>query len=112
MKPLFVLISVWLSLLVAGVARAATIPGQPDPEHGKTLAESLCSNCHLVGAGNQEHVNADVPSFREIANLQGQTTGDIIAHIILPKHPMPEIPLTKAELADLAAYIMSLRDLP
>jgi mono/diheme cytochrome c family protein len=44
--------------------------------------------------------------------LQGQTTGDIIAHIILPKHPMPEIPLTKAELADLAAYIMSLRGRP
>ncbi len=48
MKPL-VLVSAWLSLLVAGVAFAATIPGQPDPVHGKVLAESLCSNCHLVG---------------------------------------------------------------
>ncbi len=33
-----------------------------------------------------------------------------MAHIALPKHPMPTIPLTKKELADLAAYIMSLRD--
>jgi mono/diheme cytochrome c family protein len=107
----FVLVFGWLSVLVVGAALAATIPGQPDPVHGKALAESLCSNCHLVGSG-QEHVNADVPSFHEIANLQGQTTGDIIAHIILPKHPMPEIPLTKAELADLAAYIISLRDHP
>ncbi|HMK42281.1 MAG TPA: cytochrome c [Methyloceanibacter sp.] len=111
MKP-FVLVFAWLSLLVAGVAFAATIPGQPDPEHGKTLAQSLCSNCHLVGAGTQEHVNADVPSFREIANKEGQTAGDIMGHIMLPKHPMPQIPLTKAELADLAAYIMSLRDKP
>jgi mono/diheme cytochrome c family protein len=108
---LLVLISVWLSLFVAGMAFAAPIPGQPDPVHGKALAESLCSNCHLVGS-SQEHVNADVPSFREIANMEGQTTGDIMGHIILPKHPMPQIPLTKAELADLAAYIISLRDKP
>ncbi|MGH6749811.1 MAG: hypothetical protein ACRECI_10935 [Methyloceanibacter sp.] len=43
------LVFAWLSLLVVGGALAATIPGQPDPEHGKALAESLCSNCHLVG---------------------------------------------------------------
>ncbi len=109
---LLVLVSTLLSLFMAGAAFAAKIPGQPDPEHGKTLAESLCSNCHLVGAGTQEHVNADVPSFREIANVPGRTAGDIIGFIILPKHPMPEIPLTKAELADLAAYIVSLRDQP
>jgi hypothetical protein len=35
-----------------------------------------------------------------------------MGHIMLPKHPMPQIPLTKAELADLAAYIISLRDKP
>jgi hypothetical protein len=34
----------------------------------------------------------------------------ITASIMLPKHPMPTIPLTKAELADLAAYILSLRN--
>jgi hypothetical protein len=32
-----------------------------------------------------------------------------MAHIMLPKHPMPTIPLTKSELVDLAAYIMTLR---
>jgi mono/diheme cytochrome c family protein len=51
-----------------------------------------------------------VPSFREIANKDGQTAGAIMAHIVLPKHPMPVIPLTKSELADVAAYILSLRD--
>jgi hypothetical protein len=29
---------------------------------------------------------------------------------MLPKHPMPTIPLTKSELADLSAYILSLHD--
>ena len=32
-----------------------------------------------------------------------------MARIMLPKHPMPQIPLQKNELADLAAYILSLQ---
>jgi hypothetical protein len=42
--------------------------------------------------------------------MEGQTAGAITGHIILPKHPMPQISLTKSELADLSAYILSLRD--
>ena len=97
-------------LFGVGLAFAAPVTSLPDPAHGKDLAGSLCSNCHLVGGGEQEHANADIPSFREIANQEVQTEGTIMAHIVLPKHPMPTIPLTKSELADLAAYIMSLRN--
>jgi mono/diheme cytochrome c family protein len=97
-------------LLGAGLAFAAPVTSLPDPVHGKDLAERLCSNCHLVGAGQQEQANVDIPSFHEIANQAAQTEGSIMAHIVLPKHPMPTIPLTKSELADLTAYIMSLRD--
>ncbi len=100
------------TLLLVSAAAAAPVPGQPDPQAGKGLAEKLCTNCHLIGGAQQEHAVADVPSFHEIANRQDQTAGTIIAHIILPKHPMPQIPLTKGELADLAAYIMTLRDKP
>jgi mono/diheme cytochrome c family protein len=92
-------------------AGAAQLPGTPDKVRGQALAEGLCTNCHLVSAG-QEHANADVPSFREIANREGQTAGAITGRIILPKHPMPQIPLDKSELADLAAYILSLRQSP
>ena len=78
------------------------------PFHGKELAKQLCSNCHLVD-NQQQQTNADVPSFDEIANQEGQTAGAIMAHIVLPKHPMPTIPLTQSELADLAVYILSMR---
>jgi mono/diheme cytochrome c family protein len=90
-------------------AIAGSITATPDPEQGKHLASQLCSNCHLVRP-EQQQANVDVPSFREIANKDGQTAGAIMAHIVLPKHPMPVIPLTKSELADVAAYILSLRD--
>jgi mono/diheme cytochrome c family protein len=100
-----------LALLLSIPLAVAGVTSLPDPKAGKALAEKLCTNCHLVGsATRQEHANADVPSFPEIANLEGQTAGAITARIMLPNHPMPTIPLTKAELADLAAYILSLRD--
>ena len=100
-----------LALLLSVPLAIAGVTSLPDPKAGKALAEKLCTNCHLVGSAmQQEHANADVPSFPEIANLEGQTAGAISARIMLPKHPMPTIPLTKAELADLAAYILSLRD--
>ena len=93
------------SLALAGVT------SKPDPAQGKILAEKLCTNCHLVeSAQQQQPANADVPSFKEIAEREDQSAGAIAARIMLPKHPMPQIPLTKAELADLAAYILNLRD--
>jgi mono/diheme cytochrome c family protein len=96
------------ALFAATQALAGPATNRPDPFHGKELAKQLCANCHLVD-NQQQQTNADVPSFNEIANQEGQTAGAVMAHIILPKHPMPTIPLTQSELADLAAYIMSMR---
>lgn len=92
-----------------GTVFAGAVTSKPDPERGKALAGRVCTNCHLVNSA-QQNINIDVPSFREIANKEAQTEGAIMARIVLPSHPMPEIPLTKREIADLAAYIMSLRD--
>ena len=96
-------------LLSTGLAFAGPT-SEPDPAKGKALAERLCTNCHLIGTAQQTQANPDVPSFPEIANLPEQTAGAVAARIMLPKHPMPQIPLTKSELSDLAAYILSLRD--
>lgn len=109
MDARIVLMLASLSFAGAGAALAGPVTSAPDPEHGQQLAQRLCSNCHLVDSGQTE-VNADVPSFREVANKQGQTEGAIMAKIVIPKHPMPVIPITKSELNDLAAYIMTLRE--
>jgi len=101
---------VTLVLVLFVPAAFAGQTSRPDPLQGKALAEKLCTNCHLVDGAQQQPANADVPSFHEIADREGQTAGAITARIIVPKHPMPTIPLTKAELANLATYILSLRD--
>jgi mono/diheme cytochrome c family protein len=100
------LAGVWL--LASGLAFAGPATRRYDPFKGRELAKQLCANCHLVDSQQQQAL-ADVPSFNEIANKEGQTAGAIMAHIVLPKHPMPTIPLTQDELSDLAAYILSMR---
>ena len=100
------------ALLAVGLLATGPVTNKPNPVCGKQLAERLCVNCHLVGSGQQQWASADVPSFREIANKPRQTVGGLFACIILPKHPMPQIPLENSELTDLTAYIMSLRDQP
>jgi mono/diheme cytochrome c family protein len=104
--------TLFLCLFLLGATNPASAGGvtsKPDPANGKALAERLCTNCHIVNA-DQEQAIADIPSFKEIGSRPGQTEGTIMAFIVLPKHPMPQIPLTKSELADLSAYILSLRD--
>jgi mono/diheme cytochrome c family protein len=94
-------------LVVSGAAFAGPT-GRADPFNGKELARKLCAGCHIVDSQQQEAL-ADVPSFNEIANKEGQTAAAIMGHIMLPQHPMPTIPLTQDELSDLAAYILSMR---
>ena len=83
------LLAALVLLLLASLALAG-VTSKPDPVQGKVFAEKLCTNCHLVGSAQQQQpANADVPSFKEIANREGQTAGAITARIMLPKHPMP-----------------------
>ena len=93
----------------ASRAISASLSSFHPPRDGGQLAVRLCSNCHLVSVEQSKAV-ADVPSFKEIANRPGQTEGTIIARMVIPRHSMPVIPITKSELNDLASYIMSLRD--
>ena len=99
-------------VLILGLGSAAQTQGPvtslPDPARGKALAERVCTNCHLV-SDRQTKAVADVPSFAAIANKPNQTEGAIMTRIVIPKHPMPVIPITKSELEDVTAYIMSLR---
>lgn len=105
-----------VATIIFGVAAGCTpalsqaIPGKPDAGRGEVLAQKLCATCHIPD-GNAARLQgtADVPTFPEIATAQGQTTERIIGKLVIPAHPMPTIPLTRDHMADLAAYIMSLK---
>jgi len=90
-------------------APGATKSKKPDPENGRIIARALCTNCHLIGEQPNSAVNADVPSFPAIANRPDQSAEHISNWLLEPHAPMPNVHLTRKELGDLAAYIMSLR---
>ncbi len=82
----------------------------PDAKTGRKIVEKLCVGCHIVGAeASGSTVAADVPSFARIANLQGQTAQSIAGAIVIPHPPMPQIQLTREEVGDIAAYILTLK---
>ena len=105
--PLFAAAALLFAATVPVLAQQ--VPGRPSPERGEELARKLCANCHIPAEGQPRmQGTADVPTFPEIARRQ--TADGIKAALIMPGHPMPQIQLTRAEMDDLAAYILSLRE--
>jgi mono/diheme cytochrome c family protein len=97
--------------ILGGVSADVVVAqSRADPSEGHALAERLCAACHVVDtkhAGSSRL--ADVPSFAAIANRSGQTAEAIAGRILMPHPQMPTVQLTRTEIADLATYIMSLR---
>jgi mono/diheme cytochrome c family protein len=100
-------ISRWLAafagsgvLIVAGMAW----PARADADNGERLAQRWCASCHVVGS-QQTRAASDAPPFSAIAARENYS-GALIALYLLNPHPrMPDMNLTRAEAADLAAYI-------
>ena len=101
----------WLLGATSILLTAAPVLAQPaDTTNGLTLAQKLCSGCHLVSARPQGPVPDGVPSFMAIAARPGIDAARIETTLIQPKHPaMPSPPLDTRQMRDVAAYILSLR---
>ena len=97
------------SLLAAAVLFIAPLPGRAaDAVHGYYLAMRWCAACHVVSA-DQKEANADAPPFATIAKSRHFSVRGL-AYFLLDPHPkMPELPLSRQQADDIAAYVESLR---
>ncbi len=90
-------------LAASGVS--AQMPG--DLERGADLSQRWCSSCHLVEA---EGVGSDTaPPFRSIAIDPELSNANIRDWLISPHDTMPSFDLAEDEIADIIAYIASIR---
>jgi mono/diheme cytochrome c family protein len=80
-----------------------------DPAEGHRLAQAWCSNCHLVNPQGQSRASDATPSFAAIARMPSTTSASLHAFLLTPHPPMPDFRLSRSELGDLTAYILSLR---
>jgi len=95
-------------VLAAGGAWAAG--DSVDVSRGHGLAKAWCTQCHAIEPDQRVGPFADVPSFAAVAR-QPSTTGPALhAFLTTPHGDMPDFKLTPAQLADLIAYILSLRE--
>jgi mono/diheme cytochrome c family protein len=103
----------WRRILPIGFLLAATAGASaqqpPDPVQGRELSRQLCRGCHLVSPAQEGPVPDGIPSFMAIAARPGADAARIEAALIKPPHPlMPDPPLTRPQMRDVAAYILSL----
>ena len=92
--------------LIAAASLVASAAVAADANNGKRLAESRCVTCHVV-APNQRREVPDAPPFDVIAR-KFATSPETLAFSLLDPHPRMNVPLTRREAQDVAAYINTL----
>ncbi|HUI21840.1 MAG TPA: c-type cytochrome [Methylocella sp.] len=78
-----------------------------DAAKGEVIAKRWCAACHLVSP-DQTHANSDAPSFASVAH-KIKSPQALTAFLMDPHPKMPDMSLTREEIADLVAYIGTLR---
>jgi mono/diheme cytochrome c family protein len=71
---------------------------------GRTIAETWCSPCHAVGKRQASDV---APPFSEI--LARRTRQEIATFLADPHGQMPNIQLARQQIADIVAYMATLK---
>lgn len=94
--------------LPAALLMALPLPAAAqDVEAGFHIAQRWCSACHEIGNGP---VQNDVsPPFKAIARAPGTTMVSLNAFLSTSHNRMPDYSLTRQEIADVSAYILSLK---
>lgn len=78
-----------------------------DAENGRFLAERWCSSCHALPG---QYAKTDRPrSFEAIANLKNVNSKMIVSFLQMPHAVMPNLPIRRAQMEDIAAYIVQMK---
>jgi mono/diheme cytochrome c family protein len=113
--------AVLIALGSTDAAHAQTKPTAGDAAAGRTFALRACTGCHVVAPDQPfkpvYHGPPDPPAFNTIASRHDVTAASLQHHLdtlpAVPRQPgMPNLMLSRAELQDLAAFIIGLRDQP
>jgi len=97
------------ALLAGATATRAEEPGDVDAGH--MIARTWCSSCHLVERATQG-TSSGAPSFAAVADMKSTTRMSLTVFLQTPHFPMPNFQLGNDQIANVIAYILSLRTRP
>jgi mono/diheme cytochrome c family protein len=98
-----------LAAIVLGAAVAASSLQAGDVEAGFARAKAVCAKCHVVATGIGGGGTDGAPPFAAIANGLKRSEAQIKAFLTRPHGRMPDFVMTRREIDDLTAYILTLR---
>lgn len=99
---------VFAALILLPSAAAAQELG--DPQAGHAYAVQVCAECHAVEPNEHGSPVIEATSFEKVANTPGMT-GTALTVWMNTSHPnMPNLVLPQADLDNVIAYILSLKD--
>lgn len=99
-----------LGMLVAlAIAAPALAQERGDPDRGLTYATANCIECHDVRRGHFDSPEPEAPPFQDIANDEGMTEIALYAFFRTAHPSMPNLVVPPADIADLTAYLISMR---
>lgn len=98
-------------ILIALALSCAVTPALAagDAANGARLAQQWCSSCHVAGGQGQQTGTDMAPTFAEIAARPGRDEGWFHAWLSDPHPPMPALELSRQQIADLIAHLLSLQ---
>ena len=96
-----------LTLILTVAAGSALAAG--DAANGERLAAQWCQDCHVTGAKGTPTGTDVAPPFAEIARRPGRDAGWFHVWLSDPHPPMPKVELSRQQIADLIAYLLSLQ---
>lgn len=95
--------AVRLAAMGMALQSAATAHAAGDAQQGRQLAQQWCAGCHATAQGG-----ADVaPPLQALA--RGRNGQFLFGWLTEPHPPMPQLSLSRREIADLIAYLNGLR---
>jgi mono/diheme cytochrome c family protein len=102
-----VLLLVGCSTVTAVVGPSASLAA--DVYQGKDIAERWCTGCHVVENDQKRPAIDQAPPFASIARTS-EFDANKLAMLLLKPHPnMPKLSLSRAEVSNLAEYILTLK---
>lgn len=95
------------AVAVAVLVSSVSVAG--DRVDGRRIAQRWCSGCHVVAPGQRQGSDT-APTFAQIAEAERFDEATLATFLAVPHHSrMPNLSLTRSEIADLVAYIAAQR---
>lgn len=99
-----------VALVAMELAASAGGAAAQNPAEGERIAKTWCAGCHRVDSEAPRVASSDaVPSFASIARMNSTTETSLEVFLSSPHARMPDYSLSREEISDVSAYILSLR---